>query len=272
MASDQGTSGFGFTEALLLGLLTAAVYVAAYSYESSICAHFAIPQNLIKVSTEVLVGSFLAVTGFLLSGIILVNIAITLLVPSKRDPNSLWHCILIVHVCIICFGVFLFQAIGFTWHRVAYFVGVIAAIDAVTAAVIAVVVIFIRRQQRRYPMVDFNEVARDVAADPPLDVFLLLSRHVQRQYLVAAACLLIVWILAAFAGMRMARLERRFFAIESKGLVIVRSYGDSFICKPVVGEQGESLGRDTVILTTQQLTDVPLKVKDFAQPPRMIGD
>lgn len=269
MTSATESSRVGFSEALLVGLITATAYVAVYSYESSVCVHFGIPQSLIKISTEVLIGSFLAVSGFVLSALFLVNIVLGFLVPSKRDPDSLLHTALVAHAGIACFGVLLFNAIGFTLKRVMYFVGVIVIIDLILTITILIVVFFVSRLAKRLPAVERQAVLKEVAEDPPVDLWILLRRYVQRQYLFAVLCLFGVVLLADFAGTRVARLQKEFFFVEPKNLVIVRAYADAFVCKPIVGEQSEKLGAATVILKLEQLTDVPVIVKRFVEPPEV---
>lgn len=208
---DEKPRLLGLGEALLLALMSASAYIAAYSYEKNFCKHFLVPEELIKISPEVLVGSFLGTLGFAWLVFFYGNAVFRTLTPTQRDRESIKHFTLLVHGGVACVGIMLCLAFGFTWRSLAQFALAVAFFDVILIVTAGLPALAIHLLHRRSP-----ESAIAAAKSIPPDAFTTLRRLVDRRFVSALVALVAIDIMAMFAGIREARTQDEFYVIDSK--------------------------------------------------------
>jgi hypothetical protein len=95
-----------------------------------------------------------------------------------------------------------------------------------------------------------------------------LFKYVDYRYAMPVIALPLLYGIAWLAGIRAARTELSFATVPSKNLVIVRSYGDIYLCKPLDLSKGQ-FEAATIILRTDQLCDTPIMLKVFSKSPEV---
>lgn len=256
--SSVDSRPFGLAEALLLSLLTVGAYVVANGYETGYCEYFLLPADFIQFSPRVLISSFLSVTIFLFSFFWLCHMAFHLIVGRPRDPDSLSHFLLKFHAVLVCTGILLFLAFGFSWIGLRLYVYTLLIIDVAFAVMISIIYFLIKKTG----ILNNSETL----FGENVDGFMLLKRYIDKRYLLILVFLFVAHILSTSAGLNAARNQRTFYEIKSTGLFIVKGYGDTYLCKRLTSDR-EGLGAETVVLQIAQFTNLALIPHVFKVPP-----
>ena len=105
----------------------------------------------------------------------------------------------------------------------------------------------------------------------PYRVALLTAPTVSTHYTFAAIALLLITGIAATLGEYSARNKTVFVEIPSKQLIIIRSYGDKHLCKPLSSIPNRFRSQ-TKVLTTEKIADEVLEMRTFPKPPEFPKD
>jgi len=257
-------TSFAIGDALLLAGLTATAYIAAYGYERGFCIHFSVPEHFIRVSVEALISSFVSICIFLSLLIWWLDPALNLL--SDLNWNKLLHFAFGIHAVFLCLAIPFFVAFGLSWFGVRTFLLLVLIIDVCVALFVGLAYLSYRLFAKKTSG-ENSTLEQQLAGKERLSVFGLLFKYVDYHYVVMIIALPIIYAVAWLAGIREARSERFFSLIPSKNLIIIRNYGDLYVCKPLSTAAPDNLAATTIVLKSDHLSGVPIVSKVFSKPP-----
>jgi hypothetical protein len=252
----------GLGDAITLALITAAAYVGAFGYEAGLCLHFGIPIGLVRISTEVLISSLLPVLGFAVVLVLwLEPLALPFAAQERRARRG--GPVIIVHVAAGAIAIILFLAFGYSSQGLATLLFLVLLVDGAMAFFACLAFAWRKWGMEKWPRVSATLSETASSTPRPLGV---ISRYMRFRHVVIIFFLPLCFTVGALSGLRNSRVWDTFYAIPSKGIIIVRDYGDVHVCKPV-SEVADTVGPGTILLTTADISKLLITSHKFSRPP-----
>lgn len=255
-------------DALTLTLMTAAAYVGAFGYEAGICRHFDIPAGLVRISIEVLIRSLLPVLGFTVVLVLYLEPLALPFVGSENRPRGVERFVIGLNVALGALAITSFLTFGVSWHALVTLLLVLVMVNVVLAVFTAFAFAWRRWGAARWPRL---ATVVSEAQTPTLLPFAVVGRYVGFRHIALLIFLPLCFATGALSGSRNARIWDTFYSIPSKGVIIIRHYGDIHVCKPW-REGAKAVDAATIVLTTADIANTSITSHKFPHPPMLRND
>lgn len=214
------------TDAFLVALGTAFLYLMAYFYERGYCDHFDIPQNLINTNTTTVLVAAAAIGTFVFLSMQLFGLAVPLFRAgiNPSQPLKPYRQLFLLNAMLLLFGMVLFRAYGFGWVGALLFFALVVFLNFIFFGI----GIFIHRNKGT--MAERFEAIQDDSKEDAFDAWVLIQEKIGRSGVLGVISIICFLGIAYVVGNGEASRQHRFLMLSQyQNYVALRVYGDRVI-------------------------------------------